>query len=154
MGAGKGCRCKWGECLRVGLRSVRQAEGPEGEDVGVACFDVVFDDVALRVALQLALALAAAAHFEGAAVDEEVGRGRGGDVVAHARLVVEERFAHVAAVAAVVPEYGHEVGVVEVDFLHFAQSAYAARGRAELAYHAGALHVEEIGGRRGWPSRA
>ena len=144
--AGRSKRCKWGECLLVGLWSVRQTEGPEGEDVGVACFDVVLDDVALRGALQLALTFAAVAHFERAAVDEEVGRGRGGDVVAHARLVVEERFAHVAAVAAVVAEHGHEVGVVEVDFLNLAQSADAARGGAELAYHAGALHVEEIVG--------
>ena len=75
-----------------------QSEAPKRHNVAHAHLNVVLHDIGIWHTFYLALALLASAYLEGVPANREVGHTRGGHIIAHAHLVVEECLAQVADV--------------------------------------------------------
>ena len=90
---------------------------PEGNDVTIACFDVIFDNVALGRILYLLLLFLLAAHLVSLAVYFKIADTRTDDISLDTYLVLEKCLADVANVGTLMPKKIGQVRVVKIYFL-------------------------------------
>ena len=129
------------------LNLVQQPEHPEGYDVTIACFNIIFDNVAIGDTLYLLLPFLPSTDFKCmTAVHKEVRARRGCDVCNDAKLVEEECLANSANLYVGIPKNVNERRVVQIDLVQLPQLLNTVCGIAQLPNEAGFLYQStEVG---------
>ena len=77
---------------------------PERDDVAIACFNVIFDDIALGRILYLLLLFLLATYLKGLSVYLEITLTLTDDIRFDAHLVIEECLANIANISTLMPK--------------------------------------------------
>ena len=101
---------------------------PKRDDVEHAMLDIVFHHKSIRCSCDLFLTLVFSSNFKGvSAVNQKIGFCCGLHLMVYLQLVEEESFTDIAYFGLRGQGIG-KVGVLQIDFVHFAHTSNAFRG--------------------------
>ena len=112
-------------------QSIHQTELPQGNDIAITGLDIIFNYITQINILNLFLFFLLASYLKSVfTVNQKIRDWRGGNVLIHSQLVEKESLAHGADFCIQISQNMYERWVVQINFVHLAQSLNSSSAAA------------------------